>query len=441
MVDFSKVWNWYSRESVQRAILEVAKNREVASIYREGNFGKRPNVLNHPGDIMQAVAEGAFSFHGSVEHWSNPMKLELGMMKQDQDALRTGWDVFIDPDIPDFELAKATVRQTLEALKDHGVTNYSVKFSGGKSFHIGIPFTSLPESVNMQPSSGMYPELLQKTIEFLKWYMRDQLKEAFLAIDTPSMISQRINKPLSEITNEQGLDPFKVVTMDVFSSRHLFRLPYSLHEKSLLVSLPLKPGRVDAFEKEMASPEKVKIDERFLVQKPGAKDAQPLIVEAMDWASKNMKEVKEPVFREKRPDVRKMMYISEDMFPPCIKYILDNGLGDGKKRAVFILINFLRNMGWSAEQIEKRMEDWNGKNMPPLRTNYLRGQLRWHFRTDKPMLPPNCENENYYKQMGVHGLCQNLHDAAVKNPVSYPFRLLKSKPEGKPKRKAKPRNK
>jgi hypothetical protein len=239
MVDFSKVWNWYSRESVQRAVLEAAKNREVASIYREGNFGKRPNVLNHPGDIMQAVAEGAFSFHGSVEHWSNPMKLELGMMKQDQDALRTGWDVFIDPDIPDFELAKATVKQTLEALKDHGVTNYSVKFSGGKSFHIGIPFTSLPESINMQPSSGMYPELLQKTIEFLKWYMRDQLKEAFLAIDTPSMISQRINKPLSEITNEQGLDPFKVVTMDVFSSRHLFRLPYSLHEKSLLVSLPL----------------------------------------------------------------------------------------------------------------------------------------------------------------------------------------------------------
>ena len=38
-VDFTRVWNWYSRESVQKAILEVAKNREVVSVFKEGNFG------------------------------------------------------------------------------------------------------------------------------------------------------------------------------------------------------------------------------------------------------------------------------------------------------------------------------------------------------------------------------------------------------------------
>lgn len=434
MVDFTRVWNWYSRESVQRAILEVAKYREVASIYKEGNFGKRPNVLNFPGDILQAVAEGSVSFHGSVEHWSNPMKLGVGMAKEEQDSLRIGWDIFIDPDVPDFEIAKATVKQVVDAFRDHGVVNHSVKFSGGKSFHIGIPFQSLPEKINLEPTSRLYPNMLQKIVEFVKWYTRDSLKEALLSLDTPNMISQRINKPLADITNEQGLDPFKVVSMDIFSSRHLFRLPYSLHEKSLLVSLPLKPEKVAAFEKEMALPEKVKVDEKFLIQRAPSRDAEALIIEALDWASKNKIEKKEPVSKERKFDAQKMRYVSEDLFPPCIKHILNNGLGDGKKRAVFILINFLRNMGWSAEQIEKRMEEWNAKNYPPLRTNYLRGQLRWHFRTDKPMLPPNCENENYYKALGVHGLCHQLHDAGVKNPVSYPFRLLKVKSDNKKKK-------
>jgi hypothetical protein len=88
-------------------------------------------------------------------------------------------------------------------------------------------------------------------------------------------------------------------------------------------------------------------------------------------------------------------------------------------------------MGWSAEQIEKKIDEWNAKNYPPLRTNYLRGQLRWHFRNDKPMLPPNCENPNYYKALGIHDLCKLLHEANVKNPVSYPFRLLSAKSKSK----------
>lgn len=437
MIDFTKVWNWYSRESVQRAIVEVARGREVASIYKEGGFGKRPNVLNHPGDILQAVAEGSVAFHGSVEQWSNPMKLDVGMQKPDQDQLRTGWDIFIDPDVPDFEIAKATVHHVIEAFKDHGVVNYSVKFSGGKSFHIGVPFASMPEKVNLEPTSSMYPDLLQKSVGFLKFYIRDQLKESLLAIGSPNAISQRVNKPLADMMGEDGLDPFKVVNMDVFSSRHLFRLPYSLHEKSMLVSLPIRANKVQSFEKEMALPEKVKVDEKFLIQRAPSRDAEAFIVEALDWASKNKVEVREPVARERKFDAQKMRFVSEDMFPPCIKHLLANGLADGKKRGLFILINFLRNMGWSAEQVEKKIEEWNNRNVPPLRTNYLRGQLRWHFRTDRPLLPPNCENDNYYKALGLHGYCHQLHEAGVKNPVSYPFRLLKARSENK-KAKRKP---
>ena len=420
-----KVFNWYSRESVQKILLEAGKDREVVSVYKDGQFGKRPNVLQFTGDVTQEVANGALSFHYSVEHWSQPMKLAAGQTKPELDSLRQGWDIFIDPDVPDFEIAKITVRQILETLKDFGVRNPSIKFSGGKGFHIAMPFESMPEKINLQPTVLQYPDLLHRIIEFLKWYMKDQMKEALLELDSPQNISQRINKPLSDITDENGLLPFKVVTFDLFSSRHLVRMPYSLHEKNLLVSLPLKPENLEKFTKEMAQPEKVKVEESFLQTKNETHDAEPLVIEALDWASKYVVEVKtEP---RKQFVQRKYTPIPEEMFPPCIKRILQ-GMTEGRKRSVFILINFLRNMNWSEEQIEKRMMEWNEKNYPPLRTNYIRSQLRWHFQQkDRTLLPPNCDNENFYKALGLHELCHDLHTQKIINPVNWPLRQLKTK--------------
>src|SRR4030042_1031850 len=114
------VYNWYSRESVQKALIEVAKEREVVSVFKDGSFGKRPDVIQYPGDVMQAVAEGTISFHGSVEQWSNPMQLDVGMNRNDLDNLRSGWDIILDPDVKDFEIGKATTKQIIEVLKDHG---------------------------------------------------------------------------------------------------------------------------------------------------------------------------------------------------------------------------------------------------------------------------------------------------------------------------------
>lgn len=435
-VDFTRVWNWYSRESVQKALLEVAKNREVVSVFKEGNFGKRPDVINYQGDVLQAVANGTVSFHGSVERWNQPMKLDVGMAKQDLDNLRAGWEIFIDPDVPDFEIAKVVTKQVVSALKDHGINNWSVKFTGGKGFHIGIPFESLPEKINLQETRTLYPDLLQKIIEYLKWYMKEQLKEAILEIYTPNIISQKIGKPLNDIVNSEGLDPFKVVNMDIFSSRHLFRLPYSLHEKSLLVSFPIKFQNIDSFKKEDAAPERVKVDEKFLVSKGFIHDAEALVVEALDWASKHAVEVK-PIAVEQKKKFEKTKMIPEEYFPPCMKEIL-KGRADGRKRSVFILINFLRNMGWNIEQVEKKLTEWNEKNYPPLRLNYLRSQLRWHFSQDRNLLPPNCDNGNFYKQMGLYDICDKEVNHAVtniKNPVNYPFRRLKINNQNKGKKK------
>ncbi len=421
MINFQTVWNWYSRESVQYALIEASRFREVVSVFKDGSFGKRPDVIQYQGDVLQAVAEGTIAFHGSVERWRQPMQLDVGMTKADLDSLRQGWDVFIDPDVPDFDIAKIAVKQITEALKDHGVTSYSVKFSGGKSFHIGIPFESLPEKINFQPTNILYPDLLHKIIEYLKWYMKDQLKANLLSLDSLNNLSQRVGKPLNEISDANGLNPFKIISMDIFSSRHLFRLPYSLHEKTMLVSLPIKPFDVPKFDKEYAKPEKVKVEERFLLPRVTMHDAEAFIVEALDWASKHIAEVKEEL---PKPKVFKhMKAIPEMFFPPCIQHVL-NGMKDGRKRSLFILINFLRNMSWDLNRIEKRIFEWNEKNYPPLRANYVRSQLRWHFRQDRNLLPPNCVNDNFYKAMGLFDLCNEMHALGVKNPVNWPYKKM-----------------
>ena len=423
-VNFKTIWSWYSRESVQKALVEVGKNREVASVFQDGSFGKRPDVIQYPADVVQAVAEGTISFHGSVEQWSNPMELDVGMMKAQMDKLRTGWSLLIDPDVKDFEIAKLVTKEVIGTLHKHGVKNVSVKSTGGKGFHIGVPFESLPDRINLQPTNILYPSLSQTIIEYLKWYSKDSLKEKLLALDDAENLAKRIGKSLNDIVTDNELDPFKIVSMDIFGLRHLFRLPYSLHESTLLVSLPIKPEKLDKFEKEDASIERVKIEEKFLIPKE-KNDGEGLVVEALDWASKYKIEA-----REELPQMRKFVKIKEVpeiFFPTCIKHLL-KGVSDGKKRGLFILITFLRNMGWPDEKIQDRTFEWNEKNIPPLRSSYLRSQLRWHFRQDRNLLPPNCTNEVFYKQLGLYDICcKELDHKTIKNPVNVPLRRLKEK--------------
>lgn len=284
----------------------------------------------------------------------------------------------------------------------------------------------MPENINSQPTAAQYPDLLQKIIEYVKWYMRDQLKEEIASFAPAEEIAKKIGKPVEQIEEKGEIDPFKIISMDVFGSRHLFRLPYTLHEKTLYVSLPIKPMDVGRFEIQQALPEKSKVDEKFLATRTRLHDAEALVIEALDWSTKHLAEVKEEI-----PKIlvkKKIKAVPEEYFPPCVQIAL-HGLTDGKKRSLFILTNFLRNMGWSLEKIENKIMEWNEKNVPPIRTNYLRTQLRWHFRQERNLLPPNCDNQNFYISMGIckpDETCTNGTDKIIiKNPVNYPFKRLK----------------
>jgi hypothetical protein len=65
---------YYSRKDVQEAIFQFCQHREAVPRYYEG-FGKRPDSLEYPSDIIQQVKKGATSFHCSEELWNNPMEI------------------------------------------------------------------------------------------------------------------------------------------------------------------------------------------------------------------------------------------------------------------------------------------------------------------------------------------------------------------------------
>ena len=217
----------------------------------------------------------------------------------------------------------------------------------------------------------------------------------------------------------------------IISPRHLYRMPYSLHEKTGLASLPVNPTEILRFEKNQATIDKIKILKRRFLEKEGVSetDSALLFEEAFGWKTKFIKgeelrsAIGKPVFEKKRQFESLQQALPEELFPPCIKLIL-NGLGDGKKRALFILINFLSSVGWNYDVIEKKLLEWNEKNKEPLRQNYLLGQLRYHKFLAKKKMPPNCDNDMYYRDIGVK--CSENICLKIKNPVNYTLRAARS---------------
>ncbi len=421
MANFPLILEYYSRKDVQKMLLEIAQSREVIGVYPTGSFDKRPNIIAYPEDILQLVKKGVVSFHGSLERWSNPMSLSTEALRSETEKLRIGWDLIIDPDCPDFEITKITTKLLIEALEDHGIRRYSLKSTGGKGFHLGIPFEAFPKTVNSKPMETLFPDLPRTVLEYLKNYISGQLKDKILELGTTFSIANKIKKKPQDIANKEGLDPLKVVSVDsaLISSRHLFRLPYALHEKSLLVSLPLTSSELDSFKKEDSEIRKVKLENKFLADKPTLTEASGLVVEALDWQEKQKPKEKRHEFTRDQMQTR---YFGKTYFPPCILKLLEGKLADGRKRALFVLITFLRNVGWSWEDIEKEIGLWNEKNFPPMRTNYINTQIRWHKMQKRNILPPNCNSE-MYKDIEIY--CGDEFHENIKNPINYPYKKFK----------------
>ncbi len=407
----------YKRDDVQQAIIDNSFNREIAVKYGD-DFGKRPDTLQYGSDIIEAVKNGATSFHASEELWSNPLQLSPNLGRKDLDDLRIGWDLVLDIDCKYFEYSKFTAHLAVEALKYHGIKSIFCKYSGNNGFHIAVPFESFPKNVIGKETRLLFPESPKRIALYLGDFIKDKLSAMILETNVNKIIKD-LGLDIKRVIKNGRLDPFEILHIDtiLISSRHLFRMPYCFNEKSWLVSIPVEAKRILEFRKEDAKPENIEV-KPYIIRKQNEDEGKRLIVQAFDYNPVISKEdkVKIKVYNELNEYKTK---IPAELFPPCLKNILKAGMSDGRKRALFILLNFLKSVNWSYGEAEALVREWNAKNNDPLRDTYVNNQLKY-FKLNKA-LPPNCLRLEYYVDIGIcqpDNLCGG-QAKTIKNPVNY----------------------
>lgn len=204
--------------------------------------------------------------------------------------------------------------------------------------------------------------------------------------------------------------------------RHLFRMPYSLHEKTALASMVIKKSELEKFTPKDATPLNVKIKDFY--PKPLKDEARNLLSVAIKW-KKSREQAEEKEISKKYESIKfedtDFSGLGEADFPPAIKKLL-KGLKDGRKRGLFILLTFLRCIGYSPDKINQLCRDWNKKNDQPLKEGYLRSQIDWHIKQKRKILPPNYSNQSFYKDL-------QLFDSPPKekNPLSEMIKKVKNR--------------
>ncbi len=414
-IDKNIVLKHYSRKEVQKEIVRISQNKEVVGSYGGKGYARRPDTIMYEGDILELVKQGITSFHFSEETWNNPLAIDPLMKKNEIETLRSGWDLILDIDCKDLGYSGMAAHLLVHALKHHGIDSVSVKFSGNHGYHIAVPFEAFPKTVSNQEIRKLFPEAPRRIAAYLKDMIRGHLKKMMIK-DSFETIKEKSG--IDEIMDKGEFDPFLVLEIDtiLISSRHLLRHNYSFNEKSGLVSIPVELDKILSFSKKQAKPENVNdFSIKFLDRESAIEgEAKNLFVQAYDFEPQIEDEYKQIVEDKKEYEIPEEAII-EDLFPPCIKKMLE-GLADGRKRALFCLVNFMASSGWSHEMIEKRLVEWNKANPEPLREVMIKGQIRYHKQNKKRVLPHNCTS-TFYKDLQVcspDNLCNK-----VRNPLQY----------------------
>src|SRR3989338_2059088 len=182
-LDLSTCLKFYKRKDIQLAIIEHARNKEIGMRYND-KFGKRPDILTYPKDVLELALNGITSFHASEEIWHNPLSISSELPKSELEQLRSGWDVVLDIDCPDWEFSKLTTYLFIKALQDNHVKDISCKFSGNKGFHIGVPFEAFPQEIAQKKVKDLFPELPKKISE----YLLNHITQKYIRIDNDKII-------------------------------------------------------------------------------------------------------------------------------------------------------------------------------------------------------------------------------------------------------------
>ena len=263
--------------------------------------------------------------------------------------------------------------------------------------------TEVLKTLNKQPKKTLRCHVCNYDMD------KKEEREIYFAVSNEDNSQKNPNNFIRKKTAKNLIDSVDIILV---ASRHLFRAPYSLHEKTALASIVLEPEETENFNPLNAHHLKVIVKDFMPDCEEG--EARELLLHALDWARRENKDIeKKKKFTGQSIDVKNLT-IKEEMFPDCIKKILQGIKQDGRKRALFVLLAFFKSLEFPQDYIDEKIEEWNKKNYQPLKTGYIKSQESW-FGKNK-ILPPNCDKP-FYKSIGIRCTCQG-----VKNPINYTIR-------------------
>jgi hypothetical protein len=442
---------YQNNKEILEDMVKISQNREVGYLLSNNSFGHRPSKIETEDDIINYIKKGAISFHISLERWIDLNILSEKVSKKDLNEYRLGWDFIIDIDTKSLDLSKITARIIFDYLKEKNIKPIYIKYSGGKGFHIAIPWEIFPETINIykkdniveEETRKLFPDLARILALYISKEIEEKLKKVILLKFSEDELKEY------GVNDIEKFNPYDIIEIDtiLISSRHLIRCLYSINEKTGNLSIPIKENYI-----EKLNPEDSNINNYSYegipyltedLERRESKELKKLINDSLLWKIKNEFEAikfsqlaenykNQEGIEEAKKDVeeikKRRIEITEELFPPCIKNILNNKeMDDGRKRSLFILINFFANIGWDWDKIERYIKEWNENLQDPLRDRYVEYQLEWHkklYKNNKKYLTPNCNNEIYYKDIGVctpDNIC-----SLIKNPLSYPIKKIKN---------------
>ncbi len=429
----------YQRPEIRQIILETSQDKEVVGSYGGVGYGKRPDLLVYEDDILSLVKSGVTSFHASEELWEDPLAIGTHLSRVELSQLRKGWDLILDIDCKVLRYSQIAADLVIKRLKHYGITGISCKFSGNHGFHIAVAWESFPKQFNGTETRLLFPEAPRHIAELLSYEIRSELaKNLIAAVEMPDLAdeSMRNDKAVIELAKQVGknftdvleqsergtvFNPFTIVDIDtiLITSRHLYRQVYSLNEKSGLVSIPINPEKVLLFDPKIAQIESQVLSRfTFLSRSVTANEGALLLQHAYDYVSHKNRKYEEELESQAQEFAVATEKIPDVCFPPHIKAMLGK-IKDGKKRALFILSNFLRCCGYSNPEIELRLKQWNDAQDEPLRDSYFQGQLSHFKRSTTPIPPQNFSNSIYVDILGEFDFSSDKLLPKVRNPVAY----------------------
>ncbi len=252
---------------------------------------------------------------------------------------------------------------------------------------------------------------------------------------SPKIIERKINnneepqssfETYSDFKIEQKIDSIeKSIDVILVSPRHLFRAPYSLHEKSAFSSIVITREELKNFKPSDADPLKIKEVRNFMPECVEG-EAENLLYNALSSVERKKEPEKPTKVYDKTSLINtKNLEISEDMYPPEIQKVLEGMKSDGRKRALTLLLSFFNSLELSQDYIKNKIFEWNTKNYAKLNDAYLNAQIAWSAKNKQ--MPPNYDKP-IYKDFGLIVPPQE----GLKNPINYTIKKAIQKQKKKP---------